>query len=52
MIKAYSHTEQLDKALNIYSLMTKQGETAAPSIITFNSLIDGCVRCNDMATAT
>jgi len=32
--------------------MRKGGPTMQPNIITYNSLIDCCVRCGDMETAT
>jgi pentatricopeptide repeat protein len=52
MIKAYSKTFQLDKAMEIYELMRSGSSSMQPNIITFNSLIDCCVRCGDMDTAS
>jgi len=52
MIKAYSKTFKLEKALDIYDLMMQGDSSQQPNIITFNSLIDCCVRCNNMIQAT
>ena len=52
MIKAYSQTHQLDKAMKIYNIMISGQDSMLPNIITYNSLIDCCVRCDDMETAT
>lgn len=54
MIKAYSRTFNLPKALDIYYIMiSPEGqEKIEPNIITFNSIIDCCVRCNEIDQAT
>ena len=55
MIKAYQKSYQLEKALEIYETMLKEMKTnpnSAPNIVTFNSLLDCCVRCFDVAQAT
>lgn len=52
MIKAYSQTYQLTKALKIYEIMINGPASMQPNIISYNSLIDCCVRCGDMITAT
>jgi len=52
MIKAYSKTYQLEKAMDIYEVMRHGPSTMQPNIITYNSLIDCCVRCGDMNAAT
>jgi pentatricopeptide repeat protein len=45
MIKAYSQTYQLEKAMKIYDIMINGSVNMQPNIITYNSLIDCCVRC-------
>lgn len=57
MIKAYSRTFQLDKALEIYNIMIgkfdgEKCQDCVPNIITYNSIIDCCVRCGEMVKAT
>jgi pentatricopeptide repeat protein len=56
MIKAYSRTFNLERASQIYEIMIqppKEGQPSCePNIITFNSIIDCCVRCGDMVKAT
>lgn len=57
MIKAYSRTYQLSRALEIYNIMVEKSckESSidcVPNIITFNSIIDCCVRCGEMVKAT
>jgi len=57
MIKAYSRTHKLNKALEIYDIMIKKNDLeecqdSIPNIITYNSIIDCCVRCGDMTKAT
>ena len=50
MIKAFQKSYQLEKALEIYELMLTEMKTnpnATPNIVTFNSLLDCCVRCFD-----
>lgn len=60
MIKAYSKTQNLKAALRIFELMltleqergdsesakaTADNQSIGPNIITYNSIIDCCVRC-------
>ena len=54
MIKAYSRTFNIQKALEIYYIMiSPEGqEKIEPNIITFNSIIDCCVRCGEIDQAT
>lgn len=57
MIKAYSRTYQINKALEIYNIMVEKScndasSDCVPNIITFNSIIDCCVRCGEMHKAT
>ena len=55
MIKAYQKSYQLEKALEIYELMLAEMKTnpnATPNIVTFNSLLDCCVRCFDFSQAS
>lgn len=54
MIKAYSKQWQLDQALQLYELMIvemQHNPNVAPNTITYNSLIDICVRCFNMPQA-
>lgn len=51
MIKAYQKSYQLEKALHLYEQMLTEMEhnkDVAPNIVTFNSLLDCCVRCFDV----
>lgn len=50
MIKAYSKTQNLQAALRIFHMMLND-QKSAPNIITFNSVIDCCVRCQEMKEA-
>jgi len=53
MIKGYSKAFRLEQALYIYEQM--KGDTdpkVYPNNVTYNSLLDCCVRCFDMATAS
>lgn len=52
MIKAYSRTFKLPKAIEIYEKMRLGSDTMKPNVITYNSIIDCCVRCGDMRQAT
>ena len=45
LIKGFSKTQQLDKALNIFELM-KADPKSTPNNVTFNSLLDCCVKCD------
>lgn len=54
MIKAYSKEWQLDKALKLYQQMCEEmveNPSVAPNTVTYNSLIDICVRCFNMPQA-
>ena len=48
MIKAYSQTFKVDKAMEIYHIMKNGDPSMAPNVVSYNSLIDCCVRCGDM----
>ena len=51
MIKAYQKSYQLEKALELYETMLEEmqhNKDVAPNIVTFNSLLDCCVRCFDV----
>ena len=55
MIKAYQKSYQLEKALEVYENMLvemQHNKDVAPNIVTFNSLLDCCVRCFDVPQAT
>ena len=45
MIKAYSKTKNLNKVLEILDTMIKS-KNSKPNIITYNCIIDCCVKCN------
>ena len=49
MIKAYAKSFKLEKALEIYYTM-KDDERNSPNNVTFNSLMDCCIRCNNFIT--
>ncbi len=51
LIKGFSKSFKLDKALEIYTTMRKD-DKIKPNNVTFNSLLDCCVRCNDINRAT
>lgn len=50
MIKAYSKKKDLSKVLEIFSQM-KNDKHNAPNNVTYNSVIDCCVKCEDVTTA-
>lgn len=55
MIKGYSKEWKLDKAYQVYLQMLNESEldpTVAPNTITYNVLLDCCVRCFDMPLAS
>lgn len=52
MIKAYSRTFKLSQAELIYQKMRNGTSESKPNVITYNSMIDCCVRCEDMLKAT
>lgn len=51
MIKGYSKAHKLDKALALYEKM-KLSPNIEPNNVTYNSLIDCCVRCGDVDKAS
>jgi len=54
MIKAYSKAFRLNKAMKVYETMleeSKANPNVAPNSVTYNSLLDCCVRCFDMPLA-
>lgn len=50
LIKGFSKSLELDQALKVFEIMRKDSEIQ-PNNITFNSLIDCCVRCTDIPQA-
>ena len=50
MIKGYAKCFKLDKAIEIYNTM-KRDEKNLPNNVTFNSLMDCCIRCNNIYEA-
>lgn len=50
LIKGFSRARQLHKALDVYEFM-KQDSTCQPNNVTFNSLIDSCIRCGSLEQA-
>lgn len=50
MIKGYSKAHKLQKALALYDKMTANAHTE-PNNVTYNSLLDCCVRCGDIDKA-
>ena len=54
MIKAYQKSYQLEHALEVYETMLGEMQAnpdVTPNIVTFNSLLDCCVRCFDVNQA-
>lgn len=54
MIKAYSKAFMLDKSLDLYNKMMKEKHNnpdVTPNNVTYNSLLDCCVRCFSMPQA-
>ena len=47
IIKGYAKAYKLDKALEIYHVM-RMDEKNHPNNVTFNSLMDCCIRCNNL----
>ena len=45
LIKGFAKSFNLDKALDIYEIM-KNDSRIKPNNVTFNSLLDCCVRCD------
>ena len=50
LIKAYSKTKNLNKVIEILNTM-KRSKNSKPNIITYNSVIDCCIKCNDFNLA-
>lgn len=50
MIKGYSKAHKLDQALELYEIM-KKDQNVEPNNVTYNSLLDCCVRCDNMKQA-
>ena len=46
LIKAYSKKRNLNKVIDILNIMIKS-EKAKPNIITYNTVIDCCIKCNN-----
>ena len=46
LIKAYSKTKNLNKVIEILNIMIKSNN-AKPNIITYNIVIDCCIKCNN-----
>lgn len=54
MIKAYSKAFMLEKSIDLYNKMIKDKQSnpdVTPNNVTFNSLLDCCVRCFNMPQA-
>jgi len=50
MIKAYSKKSNLAKVIDIFNRM-KKDKNNYPNIVTYNSVIDCCIKCNNMREA-
>ncbi len=50
MIKAFNRINNITKVLEIFNKM-KKDKANLPNIVTFNSVIDCCVKCNNMREA-
>ena len=50
LIKAYSKTKNLNKVIEILNTMNRS-KNSKPNIITYNSVIDCCIKCNDFNLA-
>lgn len=46
LIKGYAREYMLEEALSLYEEMISKNEDIHPNTVTYNSLIDCCVRCN------
>ena len=54
MIKAYSKSQNIGAALKTFEVMLERQKSqrgVAPNIISYNSIIDCCVRCNQLEKA-
>lgn len=54
MIKAYSKSQNIVAALKTFEVMLERQKLqrgVAPNIISYNSIIDCCVRCNQLEKA-
>ena len=50
LIKAYSKTKNINKVIEILNIMIKS-KNAKPNIITYNSVIDCCIKCQNFDMA-
>jgi pentatricopeptide repeat protein len=50
LIKAYTKQKDLDKVVEIFDTM-KKSTNSKPNIITYNSIIDCCIKCNNFTLA-
>jgi len=50
LIKGFSKVNKLDEALNIFNIM-KENPRTYPNLITYNCMIDACVKCDNMIKA-
>lgn len=50
LIKAYTKTKNLNKVIEILNKMNRS-KNSKPNIITYNSVIDCCIKCNDFNLA-
>eukprot|EP00347_Sterkiella_histriomuscorum_P013026 403366299 len=50
LIKGFAKSFKLDQALEVYQIM-KMDDKIKPNNVTFNSLIDCCIRCNSIKKA-
>lgn len=50
MIKAYSKTHNLQKVIEIFEKM-KKDRSNFPNNVTYNSVIDCCIKCNNLREA-
>ena len=50
LIKAYSKTHNINKVIEILNIMIKS-DKAKPNIITYNTVIDCCMKCNNFDLA-
>jgi len=52
LIKGFTKKKRMDKAINIYNYMSQSDTNLAkPTKVTYNSLLDCCVRCDDLEKA-
>lgn len=51
LIKGFAKSFKLDQALEVYEIM-KLDDKIKPNNVTFNSMIDCCIRCNAIEKAS